>query len=109
MLTFQLPLANEEKWGRTLEEEFIIENAKWIVENIKNIESISNSIENIKMDYLKNEISLSVDNVTEGNLIDYCFEIVQKIDKSNFALDIVELNGWEIPTYIKEGLDWIVK
>lgn len=109
LLTFQLPTVNEVKWGRTLEEEFIIENAKWIVEHLKNMESISNSIENIKKDYFENEINLSIDNITEGNLIDYCFEIVQRIDKSNFALDIVELNGWKIPTYIKEGLDWIVK
>lgn len=109
MITFQLPKDEEIKWGRTLEEQFILENSSWIVCNIEKFESIKDAINKVKKDYNENDLNLSIETLTKEELCRYCFEIVQKIGKSVLALEIITLDGWKIPNYIMEGLQWLAK
>ena len=92
------------KWGRTLEEQFLLENKEWIVKNINDIESLQNAIQKIKKDYNNNNLSLIIDSLTKEQLDQYCYEIIQEIEKSAFSLDVILLDGWKVPIYIMEGL-----
>lgn len=99
-LTFQRPINDELSWGRTFEEQFIIEN-------------VGNDIIN-ESDALKEAINKVEINCEDGNggfsgevLKQNVFDIVQEIDKTNFALDLLRFNNWIVPTYIKEGFDWL--
>ena len=47
-ITFQLPINEEIKWGRTLEEQFLIENNEWIIEHIDKLDSLNDAIPKIK-------------------------------------------------------------
>lgn len=109
LITFQLPQKNEMKWGRTLEEQFLLENKEWIVKNINDIESLQNAIQKIKKDYNNNNLSLIIDSLTKEQLDQYCYEIIQEIEKSAFSLDVILLDGWKVPSYIMEGLQWLAK
>ncbi len=109
LITFQLPQKNEMKWGRTLEEQFLLENKEWIVKNINDIESLQNAIQKIKKDYNNNNLSLIIDSLTKEQLDQYCYEIIQETEKSAFSLDVILLDGWKVPSYIMEGLQWLAK
>lgn len=101
MLTFQRPIKDEIYWGRTFEEQFIIEN--------------------IDQDIIHKSLALkeaakktSIDNILDSNdsfdkaiLKVNVFEVVKKIDKTNFALDLLAIDDWIIPNYIKEGFLWL--
>ena len=108
-ITFQLPINGETKWGRTLEEQFLIENNEWIVENIGKLDSLSIAIKKVKKDYNGVDICLEIETLTKEQLCQYCYEIIQEIEKSSFSLDIISLDGWKVPKYIMEGLQWLAK
>lgn len=108
-ITFQLPINEETKWGRTLEEQFLIENNEWIIEHIDELDSLKDAIQKIKKDYGENDVSLPIETLTKEQLCQYCYEIIQEIEKSSFSLDIISLDGWEVPKYIMEGLQWLAK
>lgn len=107
-ITFQRPTDGRLVWGRTFEEQFIIENATSLQESIKKcefqslIEAISKTKDGGLNKKEKEEITVSI-------LKDYAYEIVRNIDKTNFALDLLMYNDWKVPQYIKEGLLWLVK
>ena len=109
LITYQIPIGSENIWGRTLEEQFIMENGDWLLSNIDELDSLKLAIEKVKEDYFGNPIKIATENLTKDQLCKYCYEIVKEIDKSEFALDIISLKDWKIPNYILEGLDWIVK
>ena len=109
MITFQLPKNEEMEWGRTLEEQFILENSEWIIGNISKLESIKNAINTVKKDHNMKDLNLSSETLTQEQLSQYSFEIVQEIEKSTFALEIIALDDWKIPNYIMEGLEWLAK
>lgn len=82
--------------GRTLEVAFALDNLSWC----QNIEQ-----KNIKLRIPKNdEKSLSV-------LIEKIHNRVKgsKFDKTGFALELLmkDNSAWNVPNYIKEGLDWL--
>lgn len=106
MITFQLPINKEKKIGRTFEEQFIIENSEWIKENIEKLESLHSAIKNAKNE---KDVScnLSKDNITKKQLEENFYYIVEKLKKTDYALEIVALKGWKTPNYIKEGLEWL--
>ena len=106
MITFQLPINKEERIGRTLEEQFIIENSNWIKENINNLKSLHSAINNAKNDD-GTSCNLDVEHITKEQLEEYFYQIVDKIEKSSFAVEIINLKGWKTPNYIKEGLEWL--
>ncbi len=77
--------------GRSFEEAFILTNANIFATNSKDI-----SFKSIFQDK------------TKDNIISESYEIATKIQKkTDFAFDIMLLENWETPTYIKEGLLWL--
>ncbi len=106
LITFQLPLHGEKKWGRTLEEQLIIENSQWIKENLPNLKSLQSSIKSAKNSDGK-KLHLTYENITKEQLEQYHYEIVKEIEKSDFSIELSTMSGWKIPTYIKEGLEWL--
>ena len=106
LITFQLPLNYEKRWGRTLEEQLIIENSAWIKENISNLNSLQIAIKSAKnTDGI--HLNLTYENITKEQLEQYHYEIVKELDKSEFSIELSTITGWKIPTYIKEGLEWL--
>jgi len=82
--------------ARSFEDSFISINRDYVNDNIDNFMGLQNR------DYFKN--------------VDSPYALAEKCikKKTHFALDIVyhsnkELNNWEIPAYIKEGLLWLKK
>lgn len=109
LLTFQLPINETVKCGRTLEEQFLLENSEWIIENIGKLDSLSNAIQKVKKDYNGDIVCLEIETLTKEQLCKYHYEIIQEIEKSSFSLDIISLDGWKVPKYIMEGLQWLAK
>ncbi|MCX5726867.1 MAG: AAA family ATPase [Candidatus Saganbacteria bacterium] len=87
------------KCGRSFEEAFIIDNKKYIFAEKKKLLSI------------ENHLSLYS---TEQAILDESFAIQEFIDRNNkkteFAFDLLNVvkDDWQVPTYIKEGLLWLV-
>lgn len=106
LITFQLPIKEEKKWGRTLEEQLIIENSTWIKENIENLKSLQSAIKSAK-NIDGNNLNLTYENITKEELEEYHYEIVKEIEKTDFSIELSIINGWKIPTYIREGLEWL--
>lgn len=106
LIVFQLPLKGEEKWGRTFEEQFIIENSVWLKTNIPNFTSLKSAIGDAKNENNKS-LNLNEKTITEEQLKKNYYFIVQKLDKTEFALELISHHGWVIPNYIKEGLEWL--
>lgn len=119
-LAFQKPLEQEKEWGRTLEEQILIENlnlfAQDIISSLEDVEtyetkypSLISSIE--KLDNYS-EFNISHKNIKEIEqyIFDNRFNIVRKIEKTNFSLDMIATDDeWVVPTYIKEGLQWLME
>ena len=106
LITFQLPLHGEKKWGRTFEEQLIIENSQWIKENISNLKTLQSAIKSAKNpDGIS--LNLTPEDITIEQLEQYHYEFVKEIEKSDFAIELSAISGWKIPTYIKEGLEWL--
>lgn len=85
------------KCGRSFEEAFVIENPKYIFDNKDNLLSIKNKLE---------------DYVSESEILENSFDIQNHIDinkkKTDFAFDLLSnQDGWNTPSYIKEGLIWL--
>ncbi len=106
LITFQLPLNDEKKWGRTLEEQLIIENSQWIKDNLLNLKSLQSAIKSAKNTDGSN-LNLIPEDITKEQLEQYHYEFVKEIEKSDFAIELSTISGWKIPTYIKEGLEWL--
>lgn len=110
-IAFQLPTDGTLSWGRTFEEQFIIENAELFSELCKNsldndTKELLNAISKVKSGELDN---IDKGEITKEILKDNVFEIVDNIDKTSFSLDLLLFDEWEIPQYIKEGLEWLEK
>ncbi|WP_064199331.1 AAA family ATPase [Brevibacillus brevis] len=86
------------KCGRTFEESFIIDNAKYILKNKSNLSSVANFIKKFS---------------TSDEVLNSSYSIYEYIDKndkkSNFAFDLMFVSDWEVPSYIKEGLLWLAE
>ncbi|WP_238655452.1 ATP-dependent nuclease [Paenibacillus piscarius] len=84
------------KCGRTFEEAFIIDNAKFIFNNKGLMSSISNHIRPFS----------SAEDIWNNSYKIY--DYIDKNDKkSNFAFDLMYLKEWNVPSYIEEGLSWL--
>ncbi|WP_144527836.1 AAA family ATPase [Peribacillus simplex] len=112
-ITFQLPINGEKVWGRTFEEQFIIENKENIIPLLKvqepvSLKSLREAIRLAKNDDdKKSSLNLEAGTISVDLLEKYVFEIVDKIEKTDFALDILTMDSWSVPNYIKEGLKWL--
>ena len=94
-VAYQVPEAKEEKCGRSFEEQFILTNAKLFCDNKKDI-SVKTFFQNGK------------DNKSEEEIKDDSYMIAGKITKkTDFAFDVLILENWTTPKYIKDGLLWL--
>lgn len=109
LLSFQTFKNGANYCGRTLEEQIIIENSDILIEKKSKIDSLKTAINSLKEDYYGNKINTNIDSITSDDLKKYCFEIVLNLEKSDFALDLISFNDWNIPEYIVEGLKWLEK
>lgn len=98
-VAFQIPEVADGKCGRSFEQAFIMRNNNVFASNT--------------MDISTAELFKATDKVTNKTadvILSESYEIAGKIPKkTDFAFDIVMLNNWEVPTYIKEGLEWLQK
>lgn len=110
-IAFQLPVDGRMRWGRTFEEQFIIENADVFCKVFKgnNTEYAQELIRAISVTKANKLNELEIKNITEDILKDNAYEIVDNIEKTNFSLDLLLYKQWRIPKYIMEGLEWLEK
>ncbi len=98
-VSFQIPEAAGGKCGRSFEEAFIIKNAGVFSANAKEISTsdlfkIDDKTANKAADVILSEAYTIAGNIPK---------------KTDFAFDIIRLDSWEVPAYIKEGLVWLQK
>lgn len=88
------------KCGRSFEEAFIIDNADYILQYKESLNSVKNKVKK----YL-NKDDLYRDSYSIYSYID------NNKKKSDFAFDLIYVHpeDWQVPTYIKEGLLWLVR
>ncbi|MGE8015289.1 ATP-dependent nuclease [Bacillus mycoides] len=102
-VTYQNEIFNKEsgitKCGRSFEEAFIIENTKFLLKNKVNLASVKNKLKNYS-----NEECLLKDSYEVYDFID------RNEKKTDFAFDLMTYwEDWEVPCYIKEGLEWLAR
>lgn len=95
-VSYQIPENGEEPSGRSFEEAFIIANASIILNQKGTIKSgLTNKLRKQK---------------TAQDILMNSYEIAESVSKkADFALDILMLDGWIVPRYIREGLEWLNK
>lgn len=82
--------------GRSFEEAFILRNAKVIHENIDRLTA--------KRAFYNDQGNL----YDPGEIVSHSYEIAAAIPKkTDFAHDILRLEGWNTPRYLQEGLAWL--
>jgi predicted ATP-dependent endonuclease of OLD family len=109
-LTFQLPALKETLWGRTFEEQLIIENNSYfeiLLKDDKNHYMVESLITAINQANIKGVNISEGKNISKDLLRTFAYEIVENIEKTSFALDLLVLDGWQIPSYIEEGFKWL--
>lgn len=115
-ISFQIPNSFTEMiWGRTLEEQFILENIDLIFDDFNS----SNTNDNYKLIYttlynsykkVMKKNNEDIINIRKEDIKTYFFEVVDNIKKTDFAFDIIcKTDEWIVPTYIKDGLLWLMK
>lgn len=83
---------NENQYpGRTFEESFIYKNSEWIIENKEKLLATKNKFNKFDAEQLVQNAS------------------TLQLNKVNFALDLLNVDGWEIPRYIEEGIAWLAE
>lgn len=87
------------KCGRSFEEDFIIKNYSYIFKNKNNLKTLSSyrAIQNMKESTIKSNSYKIYQYIAKNNY------------KSNFAFELLLNDSWDIPDYIKEGLEWLLK
>ena len=92
-VSYQIPENEMSSAGRSFEEAFIRANLSTIIRNKNNFDSnIKTKLKGIS---------------EEDELLSNSYEISNSLDKTDFAFDILMLDDWNIPRYIKEGLKWL--
>ena len=88
----------EIKCGRSFEEAFIIENTGYLLEKKDEIDSLKNQLKKYS---------------TEESIKNNSYQIYDFIDrnkkKSDFAFDLLMNDSWKTPTYIEEGINWLLE
>jgi putative ATP-dependent endonuclease of OLD family len=94
-VAYQVPESKGETCGRSFEEQFILTNARIFCENNKDI-SVKNLFQN------------GSSNKSEDEIKKESYVIAEKITKkTDFAFDVLVLENWTTPKYIKDGLLWL--
>lgn len=94
-VAYQVPESEGARTGRSFEEAFILANAESLVAG-DGLASANAFVD--ESGTTRDAEAIRADSYTVAGLID---------SKSDFAFDILTLDTWEIPNYIKEGLKWL--
>lgn len=104
-VAYQIPEMPDEKCGRSFEESFILKNSNVFATLEKNISTKKLFVEKIKVGG-----KTTIANKSQQTIIDTSYSIADEIPKkTEFAFDIMLLENWDTPKYIKEGLQWLEK
>lgn len=95
-VSYQIPENGKEPSGRSFEEAFIIANASTILS---------------QKDTIKSGLTKKLrEQKTAQDILMNSYEIAKSVSKkADFALDILMLDEWIVPGYIREGLEWLNK
>lgn len=95
-VSYQIPENGKEPSGRSFEEAFIIANAPTILSQKGTIKSgLTNKLREQR---------------TVQDILTNSYEIAESVsNKADFALNILMLDEWIVPRYIREGLEWLNK
>lgn len=97
-IAYQVPEESRGATGRSFEEAFIIKNAKLFAQEASNL-ALARVFEG------QDGLILSPSDIESE-----AYEIARLIEKkTDFAFDILSLDGWEVPLYIREGLEWLAQ
>jgi len=97
-VAYQIPEENVSSSGRSFEEAFILANAKLFSEQASRL-AFKGAFRNDESDYY-----------SETKIIEHSYDIAMSIgSKTDFAFDILMLDGWKVPKYIEEGLTWLAE
>ncbi|ALJ18414.1 ATP-dependent nuclease [Microbacterium sp. No. 7] len=94
-VAYQVPESEGARTGRSFEEAFILANAEHLVAD-SDLASANAFVD--ERGVTRDAAAIRADSYAVAGRID---------SKSDFAFDILTLNTWEIPNYIKEGLEWL--
>jgi putative ATP-dependent endonuclease of OLD family len=102
-VAFQIPENPGDKCGRSFEEAFIIRNAMEFSSNTLQISSRKLFLEKTKVSGKSTIVSKNA-----AKILTESYQIADEISsKTEFAFDVMMLNNWSVPKYIKEGLKWL--
>jgi putative ATP-dependent endonuclease of the OLD family len=93
-LAFQIKENADSSCGRSFEEAFILKNSNLLSDN-DNLNASKDFFEG------KEDNRLVEDSFNET------LNLLKKVSKSDFAFDIMLIDGWNTPKYIQEGLEWL--
>jgi putative ATP-dependent endonuclease of OLD family len=95
-VSYQIPESVGAPTGRSFEEAFILANSAIIASHTGEF-----ATEALFETALGNRMSAA-------DIVAAAWDISRSIDKkTDFAFDIVQMSGWIVPKYIKEGLTWL--
>lgn len=91
-VAYQVPECIGGGCGRSFEEAFILKNSSTLAKN--------NNLTATKDHFI---------NKTPTEILDAAYEIAKKIGdhKTDFAFDLMMIDGWDVPKYITDGLLWL--
>lgn len=109
-VAYQIPEENSGRCGRSFEEAFILKNAEVFSSSQVKI-SCSKIFKDLTITENEEGKDKTISAVkTKDIIIQQSYEIAERIpSKTAFAFDIMMLEGWNTPKYIKEGLKWLEK
>jgi len=91
-IAYQIPESGKSAVGRSFEEAFILSNP---------------NVLEMTVGFAHKRIFAGK---TAAEIESSSYELSRKIDKkTDFAFDILQMKGWIVPLYIKEGLEWLSK
>ncbi|MET8081982.1 ATP-dependent endonuclease [Streptomyces sp. NPDC005303] len=96
-VAYQVPEQPGGSFGRSFEDAFIIANALVLAENISGLA-------------LKGHFDRTVgEHPSEAAIATQAYQIAENLrdHKTDFAFDAMLLDGWKVPRYIDEGLQWL--
>ncbi len=94
-VAYQVAEEEGDKVGRSFEEAFILANASVLAAAPAGL-----SVDNV---LIKDGARLASDEIAKDS-----YEIADRVPKkTDFAFDIMTLDGWIVPRYLREGLEWL--
>ncbi len=96
-VAYQVPEQPGGSFGRSFEDAFIIANALVLADNISGLA-------------LKGHFDRTVgEHLSEAAIATQAYQIAENLrdHKTDFAFDAMLLDGWKVPRYIDEGLQWL--